>query len=82
MATLLAHIQIQPGKEEKWEAIMHDMVHHTFGTEEGVIRYEYWKGQSRFRIIACSASRTSGRSITTRCPTTTKATISPTCWRG
>lgn len=45
MATLLAHIQIQPGKEDKWEAIMHDMVHHTFGTEEGVIRYEYWKGQ-------------------------------------
>lgn len=24
---------------------MRDMVHHTFGTEEGVIRYEYWKGQ-------------------------------------
>ena len=45
MATLLAHIQIQPGKEDKWEAIMRDMVHHTFGTEEGVIRYEYWKGQ-------------------------------------
>lgn len=45
MTTLLAHIQIQPGKEDKWEAIMHDMVHHTFGSEEGVIRYEYWKGQ-------------------------------------
>jgi quinol monooxygenase YgiN len=45
MATLLAHIQIQPGKEDKWEAIMHDMVHHTFASEEGVIRYEYWKGQ-------------------------------------
>lgn len=44
MATLLAHIQIKPGKEEKWEAIMRDMVHHTFGTEEGVLRYEYWKG--------------------------------------
>ena len=45
MATLLAHIHIKPGKEEKWEAIMHDMVRQTFGTEEGVIRYEYWKGQ-------------------------------------
>ena len=44
MATLLAHIQIKPGKEEKWEAIMRDMVHHTFATEEGVLRYEYWKG--------------------------------------
>lgn len=45
MATLLAHIKIQPGKEAKWEAIMHDMVAETFGTEDGVIRYEYWKGQ-------------------------------------
>ena len=45
MATLLAHITIQPGKEAKWEAIMRDMVAQTFGTEDGVIRYEYWKGQ-------------------------------------
>jgi len=45
MATLLAHIRIKPGKEEKWEAIMRDMVAATFGTEEGVIRYEYWKGE-------------------------------------
>lgn len=45
MATLLAHIQIKPGKEDKWEAIMRDMVTETLGTEEGVIRYEYWKGQ-------------------------------------
>jgi quinol monooxygenase YgiN len=44
MATLLAHIHIKPGKEAKWEAIMHDMVRQTFGTEEGVLRYEYWKG--------------------------------------
>jgi quinol monooxygenase YgiN len=45
MASLLAHIQIKPGKEAKWEAIMRDMVGQTFGTEDGVIRYEYWKGQ-------------------------------------
>jgi quinol monooxygenase YgiN len=45
MATLLAHIQIQPGKEEKWEGIMRDMVRETFGAEADVIRYEYWKGQ-------------------------------------
>ncbi len=45
MASLLAHIRIKPGKEEKWEAIMHDMVTQTFATEEGVVRYEYWKGQ-------------------------------------
>ena len=46
MTTLLAHIRIKPGKEQKWEAIMHDMVAQTFATETGVIRYEYWKGQT------------------------------------
>jgi len=45
MTTLLAHIQIKPGKEAKWEGIMHDMVTQTFAAEEGVLRYEYWKGQ-------------------------------------
>jgi quinol monooxygenase YgiN len=45
MTTLLAHITIKPGTEGKWEAIMHDMVTQTFATEEGVLRYEYWKGQ-------------------------------------
>ncbi|MFC4295597.1 putative quinol monooxygenase [Novosphingobium tardum] len=45
MTTLLAHIRIKPGKEAKWEAIMQDMVAQTFATEEGVRRYEYWKGQ-------------------------------------
>lgn len=46
MTTLLAHIRIKPGKEEKWETIMHDMVAQTFATEDGVVRYEYWKGQA------------------------------------
>ena len=46
MTTLLAHIRIKPGKEEKWEAIMHNMVTQTFATEQGVVRYEYWKGQT------------------------------------
>ena len=45
MATLLAHIEIHPGKEEKWEAIVADMVKQTFEQEEGVLRYEYFKGQ-------------------------------------
>lgn len=45
MTTLLAHIRIKPGKEDKWEAIIEDMVTQTFATEEGVARYEYWKGQ-------------------------------------
>ena len=45
MATILAHIEIQPGKEAQWEAIMADMVKQTFEQEEGVLRYEYFKGQ-------------------------------------
>ena len=45
MATLLAHIEINPGKEDKWEAIVADMVKQTFEQEEGVLRYEYFKGQ-------------------------------------
>ncbi|WP_448586811.1 putative quinol monooxygenase [Thermaurantiacus sp.] len=45
MTTLLAHIRIKPGKEAKWEAIMADMVEKTFATEDGVLRYEYWKGE-------------------------------------
>jgi quinol monooxygenase YgiN len=45
MTTLLAHIRIKPGKEDKWETIITDMVAQTFAAEEGVRRYEYWKGQ-------------------------------------
>lgn len=45
MVTLLTHIKIKPGKLEKWEGIIADMVKETFATEEGVKRYEYWKGQ-------------------------------------
>jgi len=55
MATLLAHIRIKPGKEEAWEAIMQNMVLETFKTEEGVIRYEYWKGEAE-RTYYCLLS--------------------------
>ena len=45
MTTLLAHIRIKPGAEPQWEAIMADMIAQTWGTETGVKRYEYWKGE-------------------------------------
>jgi len=45
MTTILAHIEIHEGKEASWEAIMTDMVARTFSDEEGVLRYEYFKGQ-------------------------------------
>jgi len=46
MTTLLAHIKIKPGAEAQWEAIMADMIAQTWGTETGVQRYEYWKGEA------------------------------------
>ena len=45
MTTILAHIEIKPGKEAKFEAIMKDMVERTFSEENDVLRYEYFKGQ-------------------------------------
>lgn len=45
MTTLLAHIEIKPGREAQFESIMEDMVTRTLNEEEGVLRYEYFKGQ-------------------------------------
>jgi len=45
MTTILAHIDIKPGKETRFEEIMKDMVSRTFAEETGVLRYEYFKGQ-------------------------------------
>ena len=45
MSTLLAKIQIHPGKEEEFEDVMKYMYEQTHGTEEGVLRYEYWRGR-------------------------------------
>ncbi len=44
MTTILAHIEVFSGQEERFESIMQDMVTHTL-KEEGVLRYEYFKGQ-------------------------------------
>ena len=38
MATILAHLEVYPGKEAEWEAIMADMVRQTFEKEEQVLR--------------------------------------------
>lgn len=46
MATLLAHMRVRPGKEAEWEALMRSMTLETFRKEGGVIRYEFWKGET------------------------------------
>ena len=38
MATILAHLEVHPGKETEWEAIMADMVRQTFEQEDQVLR--------------------------------------------
>jgi quinol monooxygenase YgiN len=45
MATLLAKIQTHPGKEAEFEQVMKFMYQQTHTTEEGVLRYEYWRGR-------------------------------------
>ena len=45
MSSLLAKIQIHPGKETEFEDVMAYMYKQTHDTEEGVLRYEYWRGR-------------------------------------
>lgn len=45
MSTLLAKIQIHPGKEAEFEDLMAFMYQQTHETEAGVLRYEYWRGR-------------------------------------
>ena len=46
MVTLVAHIRIRPGVEQRWEAVMAEMVEQTLAREANVVRYEYWKRQA------------------------------------
>lgn len=44
MATVLAHITIRPGGEERFEEIAKALHQSTHATEEGVRAYGYWRG--------------------------------------
>lgn len=44
MATLLAHIKIKAGAEERFEAVARDMFERTHADERAVRRYEFWRG--------------------------------------
>ena len=44
MATLLAHIQVKPGREADFEAIAAELYRDTHLEETGCLRYEYWRG--------------------------------------
>jgi quinol monooxygenase YgiN len=45
MTTLLAKIQTNPGTEAQFEDVMAFMYRETHDNEEGVLRYEYWRGR-------------------------------------
>ena len=44
MATILAHITVVEGAEQRFEQIAADLFGATHGVEHGVRRYEYWRG--------------------------------------
>ena len=44
MATLLAHITVRPGAERQFEDIARALYERTHALEDGVLRYEYWRG--------------------------------------
>jgi quinol monooxygenase YgiN len=44
MATLLCHIEINPGKELEFEAVMKEMYARTHAEEPNCVRYEYFRG--------------------------------------
>ena len=44
MATLLAHIEVKPGREAEFEAIAADLYRDTHASEPACLRYEYWRG--------------------------------------
>ena len=43
MATLLCHIEINPGKEQEFEAVMKEMYRRTHAEEPNCVRYEYFR---------------------------------------
>jgi quinol monooxygenase YgiN len=44
MVTILAHITVRAGGEERFEAVARDLYSRTHEDESGVRRYEYWRG--------------------------------------
>lgn len=44
MATILAHISVRPGSEADFEAISRDLYTESHASEDGLLRYEYWRG--------------------------------------
>ncbi len=44
MATILAHISVRSGAEAEFEEISRELYERSHAGEDGLIRYEYWRG--------------------------------------
>ncbi len=44
MATILAHITVKAGEEQRFEALARSLYTDTHALESEVLRYEYWRG--------------------------------------
>lgn len=44
MATILAHISVKSGSEARFEEISRDLHRASHAGEQGLLRYEYWRG--------------------------------------
>lgn len=47
MATLLAHIRVKAGSEAQFERVVRELYSQSHGSEQALLRYEYWRGQER-----------------------------------
>jgi quinol monooxygenase YgiN len=52
MATLLAHIKVRPGTEERFEAVTRRLYAATHATEPQMRRYEFWRATEE-RLYYC-----------------------------
>lgn len=44
MTTILAHITVKPGQEAAFEAVARELYRASHAGEQGLLRYEYWRG--------------------------------------
>lgn len=60
MTTILAHITVKPGQEAAFEAIARDLYRASHAGEQGLLRYEYWRGATErtyYTLLAFSDHR-------------------------
>lgn len=61
MATILAHITVREGSEERFESIARELYARTHREESGVRHYEYWRGadpRTYYTLLAFDDHRT------------------------